>query len=109
MENAKRKAMEPKEWLDWMLDELDRLHKLYSYKPEGTFPCAYYLTENGIPTMQLLDSDMPLFCKAVHGIMRRKVEPNGDNYRVIYFFYYRGHKIFSYTEMTEQEVRALCN
>lgn len=109
MENAKIKKLEPKEWLDLMIDELDRLQRLHSFRPEGTYPCTYYLTENGLPAVQLLDRDMPLFCKAVHGIMRRKIEPDGDSYGVIYYFYYRSHKVFSYTGMTEQEVQTLCS
>lgn len=109
--NAKKRAMEPKEWLDRMLDELDRLHRLYSYKPEGTYPCTGYLTENGIPTLQVLDADLPLFCNAVHGIVRRSVTPAEEEgvYIVRHYFYYRGHKIYSYAEMNAEEVRDLCN
>lgn len=110
MENAKRKAMEPKEWLDWIIDELDRLHRLYSYRPEGTYPCACYTTENGLPTLQVLDKDLPVFCKATSGIVKRSITPaEGDGFVVRHYFYYRGHKIFSYTEMSAEEVRELCS
>lgn len=110
MENTKIKKLEPKEWLDKMIDELDRLHRLYSYRPEGTYPCACYSTDKGVPTLQVVDSSLFVFCNAVSGRIRYDIHPGENGIFIVKpYFWYREHKIFSYTEMTEQEVQTLCS
>lgn len=110
MENAKKKAMEPKEWLDRMINELDRLHMLYRFKPDDTYPCACYTTDRGTPALQVLDSSLITFCNAVSGTIRYDIHPGENGIFIVKpYFRYREHKIYSYTEMTMEEVQKLCN
>ena len=110
MENAKIKKLEPKEWLDKMINELDRLHSVDSMSPDGVE--SYFSTElvDGKAAVFVTVPSLPILAKATELEIRNKINSSRSGYAVYHYFYYRGHKIYSVDfDKTFEEAQALCN
>lgn len=97
MKNAKIKKLEPKEWLDTVLDHLDQLYML-TRPPLAPLDCKFLLLAGEtaefpslhVPAETLLMLSDELGIRVEHRIV-------GWNYGQVYaerYFYYRAHKIF---------------
>lgn len=101
MENAKIKKLEPKEWLDRVIDNLDQLYILNNaLRPsEITSTCISYAPD-GFPSLHVGHQNVRLFAKILSLPIERSGErmddssPNYTRYYVELSITYRAHKIF---------------
>lgn len=110
MENTKIKKLEPKEWLDKMINELDRLHSVDSMSPDGVK--SYIDTElvDGFAALFVTVPSLPILAKATGYEIKDKIQSSRSGYSVYHYFYYHGHKIYSVDfDKTFEEAQALCN
>lgn len=110
MKNAKIKKLEPKEWLDKMVNELDRLHSVDSMSPDGVE--SYFDTglEYGLATVFVTVPSLPILAKATGYEIKNEIRSSRSGYSVYHYFYYHGHKIYSVDfDKTFEEAQALCN
>ena len=97
MKNAKIKKLEPKEWLDVVLDHLDQLYML-TRQPLAPMDCEFLLLAGEtaefpslhVPAETLLELSRELGIQVKHRIL-------GYNFGQVHaerYFYYREHKIY---------------
>ena len=98
MENAKIKKLEPKEWLDTVLDHLDQLYML-TRPPLAPMDCEFLLLAGEtaefpslhVPTETLTELSRELGIRVEHRYVGRTDE---GQIHVERYFYYRAHKIY---------------
>ena len=99
MKNAKIKKLEPKEWLDRVIDNLDQLYML-TRPPLAPMDCEFLLLAGQtsefpslhVPAETLLELSHELGIRIEHWIVGRMDDGAIHAER---YFYYRAHKIYA--------------
>lgn len=111
MENAKIKKLEPKEWLDRVVDNLDQLRILDKALRPEEIACTC-LDVSGdpqdFPQVHLGSDNVRFFAKFLNLPLEQTVSNYiGNSCRVETFITYRGHYIFGLDIMSREEANRL--
>lgn len=102
MENAKIKKLEPKEWLDRVIDSLDQLYILdNALRPSEVKSTCLSFAHNGFPKLHVRPENVRLFASVLSLPIERSEAMSWDDgwasetqYYVELSITYRAHKIF---------------
>lgn len=102
MENAKIKKLEPKEWLDRTIDNLDQLYILdNALRPSEVKSTCLSFAPDGFPRLHVGSENVRLFAKLLSlPIERSEVRHVDDGWTSVTQYFvelsitYRAHKIF---------------